>query len=178
MVALALVATPAASAQPRPDARAPEHKSGEVATGLAIGGTLAGFGLMAAGGALESESLTWTGLGVALVGPSAGHIYAGEGRHALVTSSLRAGSFGMFAVGFSMSFCIFDCEDKSVSERRNGELLAFGGLGLYVATTLYDIVDAHQATRRANRAAAAAAPAVLTSPDGNRAPGMVLTGAF
>src|SRR6188474_2284821 len=91
LVALAVgVAAPrAARAQERPDAR--DEKDGSIATGLAIGGTLAGFGLMAAGGANESEGLSWVGLGVAVVGPSAGHMYAGEGRHAFVTSSIRAG---------------------------------------------------------------------------------------
>ena len=45
-------------------------KSGATATGLAIGGTVAGFALMAAGGNAESEELGWLGLGVAVVGPA------------------------------------------------------------------------------------------------------------
>jgi hypothetical protein len=177
-LALALAGAPrGASAQVPPDAR--EEKSGGVATGLAIGGTLGGFAMMVVGANAEAESLAWVGLGVTTVGPSAGHLYAGESGHALATTAIRAGAIAIFAVGFDMSFCLFDCEDRDVEERRNGELLAFGGLGLFAAATVYDIVDAHQAARRANRRAAATpVPVVLTSPDGHRAPGLVLTGRF
>ena len=94
-------------------------KSGATATGLAIGGTVAGFALMAAGGNAESEELGWLGLGVAVVGPAAGHLYAGEIGHGVLTSTLRAASIASFAVGFDMSFCLFDCSDVSVAQRRS-----------------------------------------------------------
>lgn len=157
----------------------PEAKSGTTATELAIGGTVAGFALMAVGGEQDSATLSWIGLGVATVGPAAGHVYAGETGHGLLTSSIRAASIASFAVGFDMSFCLFDCANANVERRRTGDLLAFAGLGLYAAATIYDVVDAHQAARRANhRLAATAAPALMTTPDGNRAPGMVLAGRF
>ncbi len=154
-------------------------KSEATATGLAIGGTVAGFALMAAGGAQDSEAMGWIGLGVATVGPAAGHFYAGETGHGLVTTTIRAASIASFAVGFEMSFCLFDCANRDVARRRTGDMLAFGGLGLYAATTIYDLVDAHQAAQRANRRLAMApTPALLITPDGNRAPGMVLAGRF
>lgn len=157
----------------------PDDKSGGTATALAIGGTLGGFGLMALGGQLESEPLAYAGLGVFVVGPAAGHFYAGEATHGLVTSGVRAAGIATFAVGFDMSFCIFECEPTD--ERRTGEALAFVGLGIYAAATLYDVIDAHQAADRANRRAAARAlpaPVVLATPDGHRVPGLALAGRF
>jgi hypothetical protein len=153
-----------------------EPKSGAAATGLAIGGTLGGFALIALGGSQESEPLAWTGVALATVGPAAGHFYAGETGHGLVTSSVRAAGITAFAVGFEMSFCLFECEQTE--ERRQGELLALAGLGVYAAATIYDVVDAHQAAGRANQRRAAATAAVLTTPNGHRAPGLVIAGRF
>lgn len=176
-IAITVTATGRAEAEERPDEVS--VKSGATATGLAIGGTVAGFALMAAGGNAESEELSWLGLGVAVVGPAAGHFYAGEPGHGVLTSTLRAASIASFAVGFDMSFCLFDCSDVSVAQRRTGDLLVFAGLGMYAATTIYDLVDAHQAAGRANRRrAATAAPALLRTPDGGQAPGLVLAGSF
>src|SRR5262245_33817958 len=71
VAALAIVGVVAPRAAAAEDPRdAPEAKSGVAATGLAIGGTLGGFALMAAGGSTESDGLAWVGLGVATVGPS------------------------------------------------------------------------------------------------------------
>lgn len=156
---------------------APAVKSGGAATALAIGGTVGGFAVMALGGVEDSEGLALLGLGVATVGPSAGHFYAGDTGHGLLASGIRAGAIVTLAVGADMSFCLFDCSDKDVGRQRAGTMLAFAGLGLYAATTIYDIVDAHQAARRANRAAVATAT-VLTTPDGNHAPGLMLGGRF
>jgi hypothetical protein len=160
----------------RPGPAQPARKSGATATGLAIGGTLAGMGLLALGGGTDSDPLAWAGVGVLAVGPSAGHFYAGETGHGLITSGVRAASMAAFVAGFEMSFCIFDCEQTDT--RKAGTVLAFAGIGAYWAATIYDVVDAHQAAGRANRRNAAALPALLTTPDGQRAPGLVVAGSF
>lgn len=178
LVALVLTGAPRlAAAQDHPE---PGPKSGRVATSLAIGTTLAGVALMAIGGDSDSEPLAFVGAGLTTIGPSAGHIYAGEGAHAATSSLIRAGAIGIAGIGVGMSFCIFDCEDVDIDQRRAGTMIAFVGVGLFAAATIYDVVDAHQAADRANRRAAdlAASPAIIRSPDGARAPGMVLTGRF
>ena len=161
------------------DLHDPAPKDGTTATLLAIGGTAAGFGLIALGGQSDTEGLALLGVGVMAVGPSAGHFYAGETGHGLVTSGIRAGGMVATAVGFSMSFCLFDCEARDQTERHNGELLMLTGLGVYAATTLYDLVDAHQAVARVNkRHIEAATAALITTPDGHRAPALVVAGTF
>lgn len=176
LAALALAHPRPAAAEEGVDAR---PKSGAVATGLAIGGTLGGFALAAAAGDQESEALGWVALGVVTIGPAAGHFYAGEIGHGVTTSAIRAGAAAAFVTGFNMSFCLFECADRSVDQRRVGTVLAWAGVGIYTASIIYDVVDAHQAADRANRQyATAAAPAMLTTPDGGHAPGMVLAGSF
>lgn len=162
------------------DDRAVDHKSGATATALAVGGTIGAFALSAVAADRELEPLSWVGLGAAVVAPAAGHLYAGEGKHALVSSGVRAAGLGVFAIGFEMSFCLFcSDDDPDVGERRTGTMLAFAGLATYVGATLYDVIDAHQAAGRSNRRRALAlTPAVLPTTDGGRAPGLVLGGAF
>ncbi len=93
--------------------------------------------------------LALVGLG-AVVGPSAGHFYAGEAGRGLATTGLRLLAFGNTA-GFGVfgAATMFNSRDTAVGWM----LLALagvsgaGGFGLMV----YDLVDAPSAARRANR---------------------------
>lgn len=118
--------------------------AGLIATGIGIG--LQG----------DQDSLA-TGLTVAgattlLVAPSFGHVYAGEGGHALKMSLLRTGVLvGGTAVGAGLAFalgrdCTELCQGYSVF------VLAGFGVGAAGAAVLgaYDIFDAHRAADRHN----------------------------
>jgi hypothetical protein len=167
------------------DLPAAPARSESTATLLAVGATAAGFGLLAlathrdGGDDTLTSALAWSGLGLVVVGPSAGHIYAGEGGHALGFSALRLGSLAALGVGLiaSLNECdvVGPCQDGSKGGAR--ALMAAGAIG-YVGLTIYDIHDASAAVRRASARALALTPAPLRTPGGRTAPGLVLAGSF
>ena len=182
-ITAALSLSTAAVAQPGGPRDAP-GKSESTATVLAIGSTAAGFGLLALASHSHDDgdltrALDWGGLGLIVIGPSAGHIYAGEGLHALGFSALRLVSLGAFVAGVISSLDICD----GVVPCQNGSnpganvLMAAGAIG-YVGLTIYDIHGASGAVRRANARALTLAPAPLRTPGGRAAPGLVLAGTF
>ncbi len=154
-------------------------RSGSTATLLALGGTVGSLALSAYGGGSDNPALMVTGIGAAMIAPSFGHIYAGLGSHAMVTSAIRIAGAATMVVAIETSLCVFCSDDeRERKERQISGMLAFAGFGTYVAATAYDLLDARYAARRANRRAAVAVPTVLTSPDGQRAPGLVIGGSF
>ena len=179
VVAAVLGAAPAAAA---PDAAPPSGaKSGVTATALSIGFTMAGFVLVAAGmsdsdGPDINPVLVFGGLGVLAIGPSAGHVYAGEGEHAAGISLLRSISIVAALRGLdSLQTCH---NDSACTGDTGGSALAIGGLVAYGGLTLYDMYDAHRAAHRYNARAVTIAPAPLRTPGGRAAPGLVLAGSF
>jgi hypothetical protein len=147
-----------------------EPRSPTTATWLADGTTLAGLGLIVGAFAafdsngahsFQHDRATWllgtSGAALAIVGPSAGHIYAGESGHAALFS---AGRFATLAIGtFSMglaSFCTVDSVDGTShpSTADCGLALGLGLAGLigYGALTYHDLRDAPEAARRYDRA--------------------------
>jgi hypothetical protein len=158
------------------------HKDEATATMLAIGGTAVGVLALYAGGHNESEGLLWLGIAGLTVGPSAGHIYAGENGHALGASLLRAGGMLMFGLGVIALVSSGDCIDDAPCDGGNGggeALLWVGGL-TFAVTTLYDIIDASSAARRVNAKHARAwnvAPTVVPAANGP-APAVSLIGRF
>jgi hypothetical protein len=134
------------------------RKSRVAAVTLAVGTTALGVTMMAVAG---TQGLVPTlGLGgglIAVVGPASGHIYAGEYRHALVTSLVR----GAFAIAYARGL-----QQGSIggldSHRDHSTTWATAAGGIVLlGATVYDFIDAPRAVRRANkRSALQLAPAV------------------
>ena len=149
-LALLLVPTVAA-AEPASD------KSGTVATELAIGVTALGMGLSGVGAARHDHTIELAGAVVQLIGPSAGHLYADEGLHAVGMFALRGAALFTLLYGVTdvqrpidIPRCSLDLPCGGTSEDHHGRgeaLMAIGGTVLVVAT-VYDIVDAHRAVAR------------------------------
>ena len=157
-------------------------KSSGTALLWAVGTTVAGVVAIGAAFDEQSEGLLLLGTGLALVGPSAGHIYAGEGGHALKASLLRAGGLLVFTLG-AIEYDSYDCYDAYYCEDSNdGEAAMWIG-GLIVAgSTLYDLYDAGRAVRRYNdrqrKAAYQFSPTMMSKAGGGFTPGVGVTGSF
>lgn len=180
-------------AQERPaafiDHAPPRAETSEAAaTGLALGVTAAGY-LLAFSGAAERAHSGVVGGAVGamiVVGPSAGHIYAGETRHALGMTALRGVGVTTFAVGLFMGLAVGDsdtCCSSSEHHDGNHHTAAIGtmaaGAALFIGGTVYDLWDAHRAAARANERAAARALAivpVLSRGSQGASAGLALTG--
>jgi len=184
LVVVAALSVPAAAlAQPgatHTDAPA-EARDGGTATLVALGATAAGVGLALAGTRVGRPSRPagivsiGGGLALAIAGPSAGHVYAGEWRHALGFTALRVASAGVMVLGLAETVSCIDCTDRH-PEVGIG-LMVGGGIALG-GLTIYDLYDAHRAARRANARSLAIAPTVLPTPDGRTATGLVVAGTF
>jgi hypothetical protein len=176
-------------AMPAPMADA-EPKSEASATLLAIGATALGYVALGGSGGDDNAALGFIGVAGALVGPSAGHIYAGENGHALKMSLLRTGAIaavvaGMIRVMSSAvddSDCLSDCSgDRAWHDyQRNGEVMIYAGGITFVAATIYDIVDASRAARRYNDKHKArpwqVAPSLARDAGGGVSPAFVVSG--
>ena len=160
-----------------------EIKRPGTAQALAVGVT--GLGLVAifAGADDNNEELALAGLGMTLIGPSAGHIYAGENGHALKMTLLRTGGLLTFIWGAVKQNSSYDCidycyEDTSDNE---GETAMYVGGAVFVLGTLYDIYDSGRAARRYNEKAARAltvGPTMMSAANGGTSPGVALSGRF
>ncbi|MBX3162217.1 MAG: hypothetical protein KF773_40005 [Deltaproteobacteria bacterium] len=166
-----------------------EQKSEGAATMWAIGATAIGYLSLAASGRDDNAALGFLGTAGVLVGPSAGHIYAGENGHALRMSLLRTGALTAFAIGLlrvavtPLDDCISTCNERDREWReyqRNGELLMLAGAATFVTSTIYDIIDASRAARRFNDKQKARAwqlaPSMARDAGGGVAPAFVVSG--
>ncbi len=147
---------------------------------LSIGVTGLGFVGMLAGADNNNEELAWASLGLTLIGPSAGHIYAGEGGHALKMTLLRTGGLLTFVWGAvkSVESGCFDCSEPENSE---GEVAMYLGGAVVLVSTLYDLYDSSRAATRYNEKAAKAltlGPTMMSSAKGGTSPGVALSGSF
>jgi hypothetical protein len=148
---------------------------------LSVGVTGLGFlGILAAAND-NSEQLGWASLGVMMIGPSAGHIYAGEGGHALKMTLLRTGGLVTFLWGALKSTegkCLDYCYEN---ENKDGEKAMYVGGAVVLLSTLYDFYDSASAANRYNEKAARAftlAPTMMSSGTGGTSPGVALSGSF
>jgi hypothetical protein len=116
-----------------------------------------------------------------LVGPSTGRWYAGDGA---VTGILVRGASGVVTIvgvamvyGASEADCVADDTSCSAedSQKAIGTALAVGGAGVWLGSTIVDIVLAERAAVHANEHHVTLAPALVGS---SRAPGLVLAGRF
>ncbi|MBA3457885.1 MAG: hypothetical protein H0T42_32685 [Deltaproteobacteria bacterium] len=152
---------------------------------LAVGATGLGLLTMFAGADDENEELVLLGLGMTLIGPSAGHIYAGEKGHAVKMTLLRAGGLATFVWGaVKQSESAYDCIDYCYEEDNDsseGEAAMYIGGAVFVVGTLYDLYDSGRAARRYNEKAARAltvGPTMMSSAKGGQSPGVALSGNF
>jgi hypothetical protein len=140
-----------------------------IAFGLATGSTAAGGLLLIL--ATESSddrvvvASTLLGGGLLVVGPSTGHLYAGDSGEAVGMSLLRGGAVGLFYVGFTR---VFDECDGEVCDDDKGMLMMLSGVGLWSAAAIFDMIDAPRAAARANAH-------IAVVPTGN---GIALSGTF
>lgn len=185
LIVLALSST--ALAQPAPLAAPvtpaqPElpHKDEATATLIAFGGMAVGSLTLAAAAKSDNAGLFWLGVAGLTIGPSAGHVYAGEAGRAAKTTLVRAVSLLPF--GFGLLVLTANCYDGPPCNRNDGAaeaLMVLGGV-LFAGTTLYDVIDSPAAARRANRRQERAwrlAPTVVPASTGI-APALSVIGRF
>jgi hypothetical protein len=158
-------------------------KSSGTALLWSLGTTVAGIAMIGAAFDEESEGLLLLGAGLTLVGPSAGHIYAGEGSHALEASLLRAGGLLIFTLGAIEYDSYDDCYDYYYCEDDNdGEAAMWIGGLIVVGSALYDFYDGGRAANRYNdrkrKAAYQFSPTMMSKAGGGFTPGVGVSGAF
>jgi len=161
----------AAPAPPR------EPVSETAALWIALGGTLAAWTAVAVGAELAHENNTWAGpvsvvgIGGTLLAPSAGAWYAHSGVSRGL--GLRVAGIGLELTGVLLAA---RCEDECSS---SGAMLvagiALGGLALYAAGTIDDIVTAPGRARRYNQRIQGVTVVPMISRDG---PGVALAAQF
>jgi len=184
-------AQPAMTAPQEPtQAPVPELKSESNATLLAIGATLGGVALAAAGGQHGEGSVVFGGVALMLIGPSAGHFYAGENGHGAKMTLLRTGAALVLGVGVMEQTMAADCAAPvdggsggcgTGDSRDNGKKLMWIGGATLIGATLYDLWDAHNAADRANAKAArtwSVAPSMMAGASGTMAPALTVAGSF
>jgi hypothetical protein len=126
--------------------------------GLAVGGIADSVDTDA------SSPVTWIALGVGYAsiaaGPSAGHWYAGERRHAVIWTGLRGAGIAAVIGGIYLAFDAYD-DDRALVP---GVALAGAGLAAFTIGISWDLFDAHRAARRANLRARESASSLSVSP--------------
>lgn len=184
-------AQPAMTAPMEPlPAPALETKSGSTATALAIGTTLGGLVAVTYTGAEQGDDTVMLG-GIALmmIGPSAGHFYAGETGHGVKMSLLRTGGLVLLGVGLLASSTVTYCaaaegEAGNCSTRDShtkGAMMMWIGGATIVGATLYDLWDARNAAHRANEKALRSwtvAPSIMAGATGSTIPALTVGGSF
>jgi hypothetical protein len=156
-----------------------ERKDPSTAVLLSLGITAASYVTLFAA-ADSHENLALLGFVGTYLGPSTGQWYAGQvGGLGL---GLRAAGFVSMVYGFSQvleSECDYEYDDCSGSDGDAGGVLMLAGAGLWVGSSIYDIVLAKRAADSWNaRHNVGLAPMVTADASGNRTPGLVLTGRF
>jgi hypothetical protein len=156
-------AAKSAAAEPAATAEAPEPST---ALAWSVGGTLLGGAVLA--GTLETHHLGPFLFGEAVfsLGPSAGHVYAGEIGHGAWVSALRVGAVALvdFGVGLSVSCGINGPGGNPTCENDVPTYLIVGGLATVAGLTIYDWIDAPRAARRARARARAGGATVSVTP--------------
>jgi hypothetical protein len=152
--------------------------------GSTFGATAGGIGLLVLSDRYDRhEEMTLTcgavllGLGLTIA-PSAGHFYAGERRHAWLTSILRASAGGLAVALFMVALGDGCHEGDCLSGPEAGISLLFGISVPILA--LYDVIDSPYAARRSNTRNGITVSLVPTRDHDGRpsSPGLALTGRF
>lgn len=169
----------------------PRRKSPALALGLGVGVTGAGFALSVAAASRHSPDPTplMLAVGVTYIGPSIGRWYGGGS--AAIGLLTRAAGIGLIGWGIAEDYPIDDCypdtpgdcdgHDRAVTERdRKVKTLFFTGAALWIASSVYDFVQAPLDARAYNRErAVTVAPTVVSGQGGGAlAPGLAVSGQF
>jgi hypothetical protein len=180
---LATLVARTAAAEP-PATPAPDEKSPGYALGLSIGVTAVGVGLTYVGAESNSDATELVGLGVAGLGPTAGHWYAGEP----FTWGLGARllGVGVFALGlsqyqFDFDFCFQEVcpPQQPPPDNTAAGVFMIAGAVIFGGGAIYDIVTAPAAADDYNaRHALSVTPTVLRDARGDATPGFALVGTF
>ncbi|MCE9579515.1 MAG: hypothetical protein K8W52_40715 [Deltaproteobacteria bacterium] len=177
---LVVLAALARAAVAQPDRSAPAPKRTGIARALSIGGTALGAGLVAYTIAADPDqpALAAVGVGMLVVGPGTGHVYAGAYGHAIASSAIRLGGVGLLGVGYVASHNLSKCACDEKDPTAGRALMATGAIAL-LGATIWDLVDAPRAVRRANARARdlAITPTIVPAPHG-ALPGVAITGTF
>jgi len=129
----------------------------------------------------DNENLQLAGFAGTYLGPSTGQWYSGQiGGLGL---GLRAAGFVSMVYGLSQileSECDYEYDDCSnTSDGDFGAFMMVGGAGLYIGSTIYDIVLAKRAADSWNaRHNVTIAPTMSADISGQRSPGLAFTGRF
>jgi hypothetical protein len=149
-----------------------EDRSPSVAVGLSLGVTTAGVVTLIAS---DRPTTTWLGLGALYLGPSTGQWYAGEvGGVGLAARGLGgvAAIYGLSLMLQSEDHCEPDLDgdcDPDGSSRlgTTGKVLMLAGAGLWVGSSIADVIFAKRAADRWNaRRAVTIAPTTIGSGHG------------
>nr|HEX4317178.1 hypothetical protein [Kofleriaceae bacterium] len=139
-------------------------KDGTTATLTALAATGTGYALVALASSHHGSLAAVGDLGAALaiIGPSAGHLYAGEYAHVAAMSALRSLALTVIAVGAIDAFSgDLECADAGApapgedgscgaNNSNHGTAIALVGVSGFVVATAYDLWDAHRAAERSN----------------------------
>jgi hypothetical protein len=185
----ALAQAPGRTAAPLPDhGMVQDEKSPLLALGLPVATMSAGIAMIWVREDWHSASdfLFSPGfLVAALIAPSAGHVYAGETRTALLHTGLRAAAFGAFLGGLWWTGAKGECiaeDDPDCSVPSGGGYLLLGGFAAGAASIVYSVVDAPFAAERHNARARRRqiflTPAPMVGPDHSAGIGLHLGGRF
>lgn len=170
-----MLTPPSVQLTPAPTA---ERKDPSIAVLLSLGITTASYITLFAA---DNEDLQLAAFFGTYLGPSTGQWYAGQvGGLGL---GLRAAGFVMGVYGISQMLASecdyeYDCSDADAAGAR-GALFFWGGAGLWVGSTIYDIVLAKRAADSWNvRHNVNLAPTMTADVSGHHAPGLAFTGRF
>jgi hypothetical protein len=159
-----------------------DEKDPSTAVLLSLGIPVAGAIML---GASDSAAGKWVGAGALYFGPSTGQWYAGQaGGLGLGLRAIGGVSmiYGLITAINSDSECDFDdnggCSDDGDHSGTMGGVLVLTGAGLWVGSSIYDIVLAKRAAESWNARHSVALTPGLIGTSGTRTPGLVLSGRF
>jgi hypothetical protein len=197
VVASGSIARAQAPGEPRPPGETPviapprtaPEKDPAIAVTMSIGTPVVGMVLALGGASGGNWPLALFGVGAMYVGPSTGQWYAGRfGGIGLATRTVAAyaivrGFGDLLDAEGPDCFDATDAECRRLEaaydhEQRVAETYFWTGVGLWVGSTVFDVVMAHRATTAWNREHALAVTPGLVSASGGHAPGLTLSMTF
>ncbi len=176
-VLLALCATASADTKDPQTARLASGISASVAGAVTVGGFV-----FAQDGHPFNTPVLYTGLGLMLVGPSAGEFYSGQ--YLTIGMGIRAVGAGLAVWTLQTQTKIVTCDDATNSNQKCTDfvenaapLLGIAAI-IFVGGVWYDVLDAADSAERHNRKqSVSVTPTALAGPHG-LAPGLAFGGSF
>ncbi|NVB83666.1 MAG: hypothetical protein HOV81_35155 [Kofleriaceae bacterium] len=167
-----------------------EVKSPGKALALSLGVTAGGLGLMVLGSSLdhgsEKDGETFATLGslAFLIGPTVGHVYAGNTWNTGLKWRLASLGISVGGLVYALSQCgiLDDCTDEEMNGADVGAAVAVGGMISFFGATIYEVATAPSSARQYNleytRYRMNVRPHMQIVPMAGRAPGFSLAGTF